>query len=327
VLIWLIKAGKRKCVFRQQKKPTAMDRWTEIEVFVQVAELGSMSRAADTLGLSNAAASRHLAALEKRLAARLVQRNTRRLYLTDAGAEFFRQCKGILSELKGAEASVNAAVINPSGLLRITGSLSFCLIHVVPLLPEFTARYPGLRVEIVAANRYHDIIESGIDLAIRTREYEADSNITVRRLAETRRILAASPFYLQRHGTPTSPDDLKQHPLLIYTYSNHPDQLRFRRDDRTSVLNVKGLLEANDGQLLRQAAFKHMGILVQPRYIIHEDIVAGRLVPVLNEWDLPRLTINIAFQSRQYLPAKVRIFIDFITEHFRRMEYERKWTE
>ncbi len=217
-----------------------MDRWTEIEVFVQIAELGSISRAAEALGLSNAAASRHLSALEHRLAARLIQRNTRRLYLTDAGSEFFNQCRKIISDLYGAESAVNATVVNPTGLLRITGSLSFCMNHVVPLLPDFTACYPGLRVEIVAANRYYDLIENGIDLAIRTREYEGDSNIAVRRLAITRRILAASPQYLQRNGTPENLEQLARHPLLIYTYANQPDKLRFKRDDKNRRHRCQG---------------------------------------------------------------------------------------
>jgi DNA-binding transcriptional LysR family regulator len=130
-----------------------------------------------------------------------------------------------------------------------------------------------------------------------------------------------------RHVTPKTLEDLKQHPLLIYTYANHPDKLRFTRNGETKTLDVKGLIEANDGQLLCAAAFEHMGILVQPRYILHDDIVAGRLVPVLDDWDLPRLTINLVFQSKRHLPAKVRCFIDFIAEHFRRMDYERKWTE
>jgi DNA-binding transcriptional LysR family regulator len=303
-----------------------MDRWTEIELFVQVAELGSLSRAADALSLSNAAASRHLAALEQRLSARLVQRNTRRLFLTEVGEAFYRRCKPMLAEWREAEAEVNESALRPSGLLRVTGSLSFCMMHVAPLLPEFSARFPDLRVEIVTANRYFDLIENGIDVAFRTREYEADSNITVRRLAETRRILAASPQYLQRHGTPREPAALAQHKLLLYTYANHPDQLRFTRNGQTLTLAVQGVLEANDGQVLRAAALAHLGILVQPRYIVHDDIVAGRLVPVLDEWDLPRLTINLAYQSRQHLPAKVRCFIDFIVEHFTRMDYERKWT-
>jgi len=304
-----------------------MDRWTEIELFVNVAEMGSLTRAAEAMQLSNAAASRHLAALEERLAARLVQRNTRRLFLTEVGEAFYRRCKPLLAELHEAESAVNEAALKPTGLLRISGSLSFCMIHVAPLLPEFTARFPELRVEIVAANRYQDLIENGIDVAIRTREVENDSNITVRRLAETRRLLAASPQYLQRHGTPATPDELARHKLLIYTYAYRPDQLRFRRDGQVTTLAVKGLLESNDGQVLRAAALAHLGILVQPRYIIHDDIVAGRLVPVLDAWDLPRLTINLAYQSRQHLPAKVRCFIDFLCEHFLRMDYDRKWTQ
>mgnify|MGYP001402754101 FL=1 len=303
-----------------------MDRWTEIALFVQVAELGSLTKAAEALELSNAAASRHLAALEERLAARLVQRNTRRLSLTDVGEAFYRRCKPLLGELDEAEAEVNAAVLKPTGTLRITGSLSFCMIHIAPRLPEFTERYPDLRVEIVAANRYYDLLDSGIDVAIRTREFEADSNITVRRLAETRRILAASPQYLQRHGAPATPQDLARHKLLIYTNAHNPDQLRFTRDGQTLVLPVQGLLEANDGQVLRAAALKHLGILVQPMYIVHEDVVAGRLVPVLREWELPRLTVNVAYPTRRHLPAKVRCFVDFLVEQFATHDHERRWT-
>lgn len=303
-----------------------MDRWAEVALFVHVAELGSLTKAAEALDLSNAAASRHLAALEERLAARLVHRNTRRLALTDVGEAFYRRCKPLLAELHEAEAEVNAAVLKPTGTLRITGSLSFCMMHIAPRLPEFTGRYPDLRVEIVAANRYYDLLDSGIDVAIRTREFEADSNITVRRLAETRRILAASPQYLQRHGAPATPHDLAKHKLLIYTNAHNPDQLRFTHDSQVLVLPVKGLLEANDGQVLRAAALKHLGILVQPMYIVHEDVVAGRLVPVLREWELPRLTVNVAYQSRRHLPAKVRCFVDFLVEQFEKNDYERRWT-
>jgi DNA-binding transcriptional LysR family regulator len=303
-----------------------MDRWTEIELFVQVADLGSLSRAAEALQLSNAAASRHLAALEARLAARLVQRNTRRLCLTEVGEAYYRRCKPLLAELRDAEAAVNEAVLKPTGLLRITASLSFAMMHIAPVLPEFTALYPDLRVEIVAANRYHDLLENGIDLAVRTREHEGDSNITVRRLAETKRVLAASPQYLQRHGTPATPDELARHKLLVYNLAHQPDKLRFTRGGEVKVIDAVGLLEANDGQVLRAAALKHLGILVQPLYILHEDVVAGRLVPVLRDWDLPRLTINIAYPTRRHLPAKVRCFVDFLVEHFDRLDYERRWT-
>ena len=303
-----------------------MDRWTEIELFVQVAETGSLSRAAEALELSNAAASRHLSALEERLGARLVERNTRRLYLTDTGQEFFSRAKGILADLKDAESAVNATALNPTGVLRITASLSFSLHHVAPLLREYTQRYPNVTVHLEAANRYLDIIDNNIDVAVRTREVEPDSNITIRRLAETRRILAAAPRYFAQHGFPKTLDDLQHHKLLIYTHANNPNELRFSRDGETKLVTVKGLLESNDGQILRTAALDGLGILVQPTYILYNDIVAGRLVPVLDEWDLPRLTINLAYPSRKHLSAKVRTFIDFMAEHFSKQDYERKWT-
>jgi len=303
-----------------------MDRWTEIELFVQVAETGSLSRAAEALHLSNAAASRYLAALEARLGARLVERNTRRLFLTDTGREFHSRARSILSDLRDAEAAVNATALNPTGVLRVTASVSFAMHHVAPLLREYTQRYPNVQVHLEAANRYMDIIDNNIDVAIRNRESEPDSNITIRRMAETRRLLAASPGYLARHGTPQTLEDLHRHKLLIYTHANNPYELRLSRQGVHSAMTVKALLESNDGQVLRAAALDGLGILLQPTYIIYDDIVAGRLVPLLDDWELPRLTINLVYASRKHLSAKVRTFIDFMVEHFAKMDYERKWT-
>ena len=303
-----------------------MDRWTEMQLFVQVAETGSLSRAAQALDLSNAAASRHLSALERRLGARLVERNTRRLYITETGQAFLRTSKALLAGLQEAESAVNASALEPGGTLRITASLSFAMQHIAPLLPEYTRRYPAVTVHLETANRYLDLIDNNIDVAIRTREYEPDSNITIRRLAETRRILAASPAYLALQGHPSEPEDLAHHKLLIYTYAKQPNALRFSKEGRSVHISAHGLLESNDGQVLRAAALEGLGILVQPTYIVFDDIVAGRLVPVLDGWDLPRLTINLAYPSRKHLSAKVRTFIDFIAGHFERMDYERNWT-
>lgn len=303
-----------------------MDRWTEMELFVQVAETGSLSRAADALNLSNAAVSRHMAAMEERLGARLVERNTRRLYLTETGKEFLARARQILDDLREAEAMVNASSMRPTGVLRVTASLSFSIQHVAPILKAYTRQYPEVRVHMEVANRYLDIIDNNIDVAIRTREYEPDSNITIRRLAETRRILAAAPSYLAERAAPRTPADLGAHDLLIYTLANNPNELRFTREEETETLTVKGLLESTDGQVLRAAALDGMGILIQPTYILYDDIVAGRLIPLLEDWDLPRLTVNLAFPSRKHLSAKVRTFIDFLVSEFDRMQYERKWT-
>ncbi len=303
-----------------------MDRLRELELFVQVAQSGSLSKAAESLDLSNAAASRHLAALESRLGVRLVERNTRRLYLTTEGHSFFNRAKNVLAELQEAEAAVHASALDPIGQLRVSASLSFAMQHIAPRLSEYTRRYPKVQVHIEAANRYLDLIDNHIDVAIRTREGEPDSNITIRRLAATRRVLVASPGYLSAHGAPQHPDQLAAHALLVYVYANNPNELRLTQGEQTVVASVQGLLESNDGQILRAAALQGLGILIQPSYIVYDDIVAGRLVPVLDDWDLPRLTINIAYPSRKHLSAKVRSFIDFMVGEFERNDYERKWT-
>jgi DNA-binding transcriptional LysR family regulator len=305
-----------------------VDRWTQFELFVQVVELGSLSKAAEALGMSNAAASRCLAALEERLATRLVERNTRRLAVNDMGQDFYRHCKAVLTQMREAETAVNANSISPSGTLRVTSSLSFCMEHIAPLMPQFHRLYPDITLDLIAANRYFDLLDSGLDLAIRTREYEPDSNVVVRRLASTRRILAASPAYLAAHGAPRQLEDLARHDMLIYSHANQPNTLRFKgKDNSERIIEIKSLMQSNDGQIIRAAALKGLGILIQPNYIVYDDVVAGKLIPVLNEWDLPRLTINIAYPGRKHLPAKARVFIDFLTQHFKDMDFERKWTQ
>lgn len=303
-----------------------MDRLTQIELFVQIVELGSISRAGEKLGLSNPAASRHLSALEERLGARLIERTTRRQWLTEAGRDYHQRCLTILAELAEAEASLDESTVDPRGTLRVTTSVSFAMLHIAPGLPEFSRRYPNLAVEIVAANRYPDFIEGGIDVAVRTREHEVDSGITVRRLAETRRVLAASPDYFAGHPAPASPEEVAGHRLLVYSLARDPFVLHFRRGKEARSIPIKSALHANEGQIICAAGRAGHGILIQPLYIVHDDIVAGRLVPVLTDWDLPRLTINLAYPSRRHQPAKIRVFADFLAERFRRLELERKWT-
>ena len=286
----------------------------------------SSSTAAESLGLSMPAACRYLASLENRVKVRLIERNTRRLYLTREGQEFLERARHILGELDEAESALHSATLNPTGVLRVSASLSFSMQIIAPRLPRFHQLYPQLRVHVETANRYLDIIDNGIDVAIRTREQEPDSTITIRRLGTTRRFLAASPAYLANRGLPQHPSELQQHALLLYLYAKNPNELSFSRGAQRESVTVQGLLESNDGQVLRAAALSGHGILIQPSYILYDDVVAGRLVPVLGEWELPLLTVNIAYPSRKHLSAKVRSFINFMVEEFANHEYERKWT-
>lgn len=301
------------------------DRLSQIEFFVQVAELGSLTKAAERLDMSNAAASRTLLALEERLGARLVERTTRRLWLTEVGQTFYRRCSTTLSEIAEAEAEVNEATLQPTGTLHVTSSVSFAMLHIAPALPEFRRRYPLLNVQITTANRYFDFIEAGMDVAIRTREYESDSNITVRKLARTWRVIAASPGYLAANGVPKHPDELKNHRLLVYNLAKDPTVLHLSRRDERYDVDINSTVDSNEGQVIVAAGLAGMGILIQPLFIIHEEIVAGRLIPILQDWALPPLTINIAYQSRRHLPAKIRVFTDYLIERFEVLDHERKW--
>ena len=289
-----------------------MDRLTQIEVFAKIAELLSVSRAAETLGMSIAAASRHLAGLEERLGARLIERNTRRLWLTEAGTEFLQRSRQILDDLNEAEDAVAERVVAPQGLLRVTSSLSFAMLRIAPILPEFLSLYPKLGVQISVSNRYFDFIESGIDIAIRTREFEPDSSIVVRKLGSTPRLLAASPAYLARRGTPKQPSDLAGHDMLVYNLANDPFTLNLRRGETTERIRISSILDCNDGQVIRQAALADMGILIQPLYIIYRDLEEGRLVAVLRDWELPILNMNVAYQNRVRPPAKIKAFTEFL---------------
>lgn len=294
-----------------------MDRLLQLEVFSRTAEFGSLSKAAEILRMSNAAASRHLSALEERLAVRLIERNTRRQWLTEAGQELLQRCSTLLNELAEAEDAVSDRALSPKGTLRVTSSLSFAMIYMAPMLPAFRKLYPKLDVQIIAANRYPDFIEAGIDVAIRTREQEPDSNIIIRRIGQMRRVLAAAPSYLATHDRPEHPADLARHDMLIYNLANDPYSLRLHKGNAAQTVRIAPALDSNDGQVIRGAALAGLGILIQPLYIVQGDIAAGKLVPVLMDWELPLLTMNVAYQNRVRLPAKIRVFSDFLVDHIR----------
>lgn len=302
-----------------------MDRLTSMELFVAVAELGTLNKAAEKLEISNAAATRHISALETRLNVRLIERSTRRLALTNIGLEYYKKCKFFLAELYQSEAEITSSALEPEGTVTITSSISFAIMHLTPLIPKFNQLYPKIKINLIGANRYHDIIDSNIDIAIRTREFEPDSNLTIRKLATTHRILAASYDYIKKHGKPQSIEDLKDHDILLYSHANNPRTLSFKKDQEVKEFVIDPILETNDGQIVRAAALTGAGILIQPLYIIYQDIVEGKLIPILTDWELPELIINIAFQSRQFMPIKNRLFIDFLMEDFKHKEYERYW--
>ncbi len=295
-----------------------MEPYAGIAVFTRVAETGSFSAAARDLGLSKSAVSKRVAALENRLGARLINRTTRRLSLTEVGAAFYERAVRILAEMEEAEQAISRLHGEPRGTLRVNMPMSFGIGHVAPALADFMARYPDLRVAMELTDRRVDLIEEGVDLAIRIAELP-DSSFVARRLAPARRVVCASPDYWQRRGRPRHPTDLADHSCLIYTYLSALSaqrEWRFKGPKGPVSVHVSGCLEANNGDALRDAALAGLGVYLAPTFIVGDDLWAGRLEEVLSDYEDSRLSVYAVYPHRQHLSAKVRAFVDFLVERF-----------
>lgn len=287
-----------------------MDIVHAMQVFVRVVERGSFSRAADALDLSNAAVTRQVGLLEAHLGTRLLNRTTRRLSLTDAGAEFHGRCRTILEEIADAEAVAGQLTAQPVGLLRISAPLSFGILELGRFLPAFHAKYPKLRLDIDLSDRLVDLANDGIDVALRITG-RLDDNLVARRIALIPMVVCASPGYLEQHGTPSSPGELAHHATLSFSYLWAGDEWTFT-DARGAVTRVRvdPAIHASNGDLLRDLAIAGCGIVMQPEFIVAQELARGRLVPLLADYRTMDLHLHAVYLSRRHLPGKVRVFID-----------------
>lgn len=293
-----------------------MDRFEAMRVFVQVVECGGFARAADRLSLSTSAVSRHVADLETHLAARLLQRTTRRISLTESGRLFYERCVQLLADLDEAEQEVAHTVAAPRGTIRLTTSINFGMRHVTPAIAAFVNRYPEVKFDVSLSDRLVDLVEEGFDVAVRIGGPGA-GHVVARRLAETRLVTAAAPEYLARHGVPKAPADLAHHSCLTYEYE--VERGRWRLHDtagREHVVQVAGSVRSNNGDLLAEAAAQGAGVVYEPAFIVGPEIRAGRLVPILTDYHSAPLPIYAVYPSRKHLSAKVRAFVDFLAERF-----------
>jgi DNA-binding transcriptional LysR family regulator len=293
-----------------------MDRFADIETFVSVVDLGSFSAAADRLGTSKSAVSRRVSQLEQRLGARLLNRTTRRLSLTDAGRALHERARRILGDLDEAEAEVADTQSALRGRLKVATPLSFGLLHLRPALEAFLERHPDLEVELDLNDRQVDLVSEGFDLALRIGRL-SDSSLVARRISTVRRITVASPAYLARHGTPAHPMELTGH--LGLRYSNLPRQeaWSYVAADGTELRpRVPDRLAANNGEMLADAAERGLGITIQPTFIVHEAVAAGRLQRVLTDWKLVEQGMYLVYPPGRYLSQRVRAFSDHLADCF-----------
>ncbi|MDH5425087.1 MAG: LysR family transcriptional regulator [Gammaproteobacteria bacterium] len=289
-----------------------MDKLTRIKVYVNVVETGSFTAASERMGISRAAASQYVAQLEEHLGGRLLNRTTRHVSTTEAGRMYFARCKDILHHLEEADNMVSGFSGTPKGTLRISAPSVFAERHLVPIIYDFTKAYPDVKIDLMVTDRYVDMVYEAYDLAIRVTKIE-DSDLVARRLASCRHILAASPAYLKSSPLLSSPDDLKNHACLLYSYTTGAVWPLFKNAKDYSV-KVSPVMTSNNPEVLLEAAINGMGITIMPTFIASDAIRRGDLLTVLDDYESLNLDIYAIYSSRHYLPAKIRFFVDFLKE-------------
>jgi DNA-binding transcriptional LysR family regulator len=293
-----------------------LDKLAALTAFAKVVEQGSFARAADRLGLSTSAVSRHVAELESHLGARLLNRTTRRLSLTESGRAFHERAVQLLADLEEAEAAVTAHALAPRGTLRLTAPITFGERHLAPAIAAFAEQHPQLRFDVDLSDRAVDIVEEGYDLALRIGAV-GSAALIARSIGRAQLVCCASPSYVARHGAPVVPEELAGHRCLGYAYLAQRDLWRFTDGagaERT--VRVAGPLVANNGRFVASVAAEGLGIALEPDFIVGDDLRAGRLVALLQGFVPPSSPIHAVYPSRRHLSAKVRAFVDFLVARF-----------
>lgn len=292
------------------------DRFELIQSFVVVAQKLSFVEAADSLQIDPSALSRRIRRLEKRLGVRLFNRNTRRVALTEAGIVYLSHCQEVLAKLDQADAIVSHLSTEPRGLLRVTLPVIFGQRQIAPVLPEFLDRYPQINLDLSFTDRYVDILEESIDVAIRIGQVQ-EAQLVVQRLAPNRRVLCASPAYLHKYGLPQSPKELAQHDCLNFSRLATGDIWHLSHRNQRIAVPVKGRLRVDDGEALYQAVLGGCGIGLLATFIVGDALRTGQLETVLDGWTVPTTDICAVLGIGRYTPAKTQVFVDFLVERFR----------
>lgn len=296
-----------------------MDRLKQIETFVAVANKGSLTAAAQSEGIAPAVVSRRLDALENRLGVKLLVRTTRRIALTFEGTAYLEDCQRILRELGDAETAVSLGGVKARGHLRVSAPAGFGRRHVAPLVKRYMQTNPEVSISLDLSDRLVDLVNEGVDCAIRIGDLEDSSLVSVR-LGEMRRVVVANPDYLRRHGTPTHLADLARHNCLSLV-QQRGWTFREAQSNKNTVIKVTGTLESNDGAVLRDWALAGHGLAWRSMWEVGADLKSGRLVSLLDDFAAPAVGIFAIFPQRRALPLRVRLLIDTIRDAYAESGY------
>jgi DNA-binding transcriptional LysR family regulator len=291
-----------------------MDRLTSLTAFVRVVDAGGFSAAGRRLNMSTTMVSNHVQTLEDRLGARLLNRTTRKVSLTEVGRAYYDRCIQILADIEQADDIAGALQSTPRGTLRIY-TATHIVPFVAPVVAEFLAKYSDVKVDLNMGERTVDIIDEGFDIAVRMTP-PPDSSLITRNLATWRHVLCCSPGYLEKHGRPQQLSDLSEHNCVRHVNYPFDDEWRFvDRRGATASVRISGNLISNSGEMLRTAGLQGVGVCLAPGFLIHDDLDEGRLVRLLPEYRPVELSMNAVYPHRHHLSAKVRTFIDMLVQH------------
>ena len=292
-----------------------MDRFQEMQAFTAVVDAGSFVAASEALAMSKAAVSRQVAELETRLGVRLLHRTTRKLSLTAEGEVFYARSRELLGSVAEAEAEVTARSGQALGVLKVSAPVTFGLLHLAGLWPGFMAAHPNVSLEVMLSDRMVDLVEEGFDVAVRIARLPSSSLVS-RKLSSTRMVLCATPQYLQEHGTPGHPSELARHQVLAYTLLATGETWEFDGPEGHVAVKVAPRMHSNSGDTCRAAALGHQGIILQPTFMIADDLRSGQLVEVLPQYRSLELGIYALYPTRKHVLPKVRLLIDYLAQSF-----------
>jgi DNA-binding transcriptional LysR family regulator len=292
-----------------------MDRLANMIAFVTVAETGSFAETATRLNIANSVVSKRIKDLEAYLGTLLLQRTTRHINLTEAGYAYVEHARKFLDELAEVEENLRYRNENPVGELKVSAPLSFGNKFLGPAISGFLDKYPDVTVKLIVNDRTVDLAAEGFDLAIRLGPVEDQSLIT-RKLAQSRRIVVASPAYLEKYGRPAKPEDLARHNCMSYSGLHEGKAWPFKKDGREFLQRVGGRFMADSGTLLCEAAVHNCGIAILPTFIVGQHIGNGELEPLLEDFEVPPMDIQAVYQHKRYLSAKTRKLIDYLVQYF-----------
>jgi DNA-binding transcriptional LysR family regulator len=299
-----------------------MDHLLAIGTFVRIAETGSLSAAARASGRSLPAISRSLIQLEKHLGVRLLHRTTRRTHLTEAGTRYLERCKRLLAELEEANASVSEAERSLAGPITMTAPILFGQMHVAPVVAEFLSEHRAASVNLILTDQFANIVEEGIDLAVRIGNLP-DSGMVARRLATVRRVLCASPGYLERHGTPRAPDDLTAHNCMQFSALSPSSHWELRDAGKARQIRVQGTFRSNHGASMIDAARSGLGVVMALSYQVQEYVERGELRVLLQQFEPTPLPVHAVLPSGRMQPARVRALTELLVHRLSKKDLSR----